>query len=219
MPVLALESVWKTYDGTTDVLRGVDLRVAEGEAVVIAGENGSGKTTLLNLAGALDVPTRGTVSVGGRVVGGMTERERSDLRLRTIGFVFQDHELIEELTVLQNVMLPLRLARAAGREARAAEVLAAFGLAGLAARRPGAISTGQRQLAAVARALANGPALVLADEPTASLDPANGALVLGALRQANRERGVAVVLTSPAFDATWPGARRFALRDGNLVPA
>ncbi len=217
MPVLALEGVWKTYDGTTDVLRGLDLAVAEGEAVVVRGENGSGKTTLMNLAGALDVPTRGTVRVDGKDIAGMGERERSALRLRTIGFVFQDHHLLEELTLLQNVLLPLRLAKADGAEARARDVLETFGVAALADRRPMELSTGQRQLAAVARALANGPRLILADEPTAALDEANGALVLDALRRANGETGASVVMTWHGPPPPWP-PRAHALRDGRLGP-
>jgi ABC-type lipoprotein export system ATPase subunit len=189
--LLELSDVWKSYDG-------------------------SGKTTLLFISGCLDSPSKGRVLIGGREVGGMKEKELSEVRLRKIGFVFQDHNLIEELTVLQNVMLPLRLAKAEKREERAGGILEVFGLSPLSSRRPMEISTGQRQLVAVARALANGPPMLLADEPTASLDEENAALVLDALRRANADMGTAIVLTrhhtAPALD----GSKRFELRDGRL---
>lgn len=214
--LLELSDVWKSYDGKNDVLRGVNLAVEEGEVVSIFGGNGSGKTTLLFISGCLDSPSKGRVLIGGREVGGMKEKELSEVRLRKIGFVFQDHNLIEELTVLQNVMLPLRLAKAEKREERAGGILEVFGLSPLSSRRPMEISTGQRQLVAVARALANGPPMLLADEPTASLDEENAALVLDALRRANADMGTAIVLTrhhtAPALD----GSKRFELRDGRL---
>lgn len=218
MPVLEFRSVWKTYDGVAFVLRDVDLAVEAGEAVAVLGDNGSGKTTLLNLAGALDAPTRGSVSVDGRDVAGMSEGDRAAARLRTVGFVFQDHNLVEDVTALENVMLPLRLARAGDAEGRAREALARFGLADLAARKPGELSTGQRQLVAVARAMANGPRLILADEPTAALDAANEALVLEALRKAHGEMGAAIVLAWHGPKPGWP-ARAVVLRGGALAPA
>ncbi|MBI4416373.1 MAG: ABC transporter ATP-binding protein [Euryarchaeota archaeon] len=213
-----MRDVTKTYDGQTEVLHGVTLAVEPGDAILISGENGSGKTTLLNVAGLLDVPTKGQVLVDGKDAGRLKEAARANVRLRTIGFMFQDHNLIEDLTTLQNVMLPMRLARAKKREEAARNLLEMFGLGKFADRKPMELSTGQRQLAAVARALANGPRVVLADEPTASLDAANAALVIEALRGANLERGVAVVFAYHDSEIRWPGARRRRLQDGVLAP-
>ncbi len=216
IPILELQDVTKTYDGQTDVLQGVTLVVEPGDAILIAGENGSGKTTLLNVAGLLDVPTTGRVLVDGKDAGRLKEAARANVRLRTIGFVFQDHNLIEDLTTVQNVMLPMRLAKAKKREETARNLLEMFGLGKFADRKPMELSTGQRQLAAVARALANGPRVVLADEPTASLDTANAALVLDALRQVNLERGVAVIFAHHEADVRWRGALTYRLKDGTL---
>jgi putative ABC transport system ATP-binding protein len=195
----------------------VNLTVESGEIVLIAGRNGCGKTTILNIAGCLDIPSKGTVSIKGRSIGGLSEKELSEIRLRTIGFVFQDHNLIEELTVAQNVMLPLRLAKADQREERTRKMLESFGLLGLSSRRPMELSTGQRQLVAVARAFANGPSVLLADEPTASLDEENRSRVLDALCVAN-EMGAALLMTCHANDSknALKGGRQFVMRDGSL---
>jgi len=176
-PVLSARDLWKSYDGRADVLRGVSLDVGREEAVLVWGPNGSGKTTLLSILGGLDVPTRGSVSIAGREISRLRESELSKVRLHEIGFVFQTHNLIDDLTVEENVALPLRLAR-------------------LATRRPNEISVGESQRVAVARALANGPKALLADEPTASLDAKGTAAVLEAFALAQTSYHASIVLAS-----------------------
>src|SRR6266567_3682696 len=193
--VLAASGVWKSYDGRSVVLRNVNLEARAGEAVLIWGANGSGKTTLLSLLGGLDIPTKGSVVLGGREIARLKESALSKVRLRDVGFVFQTHNLIDDLTVEENVALPLRLARKPS-DPRVPELLAAFDLERLATRRPNEISVGESQRVAVARAVSNGPKVILADEPTAALDPKGTARVLHAFELARTLFGAALVLAS-----------------------
>src|SRR5438132_9072358 len=214
-PVLKALDVWKSYDGRSDVLRGVSLAVDAGDAVLVYGPNGSGKTTLLSILGGLDVPTRGSVVLGGREIARLKESELSRVRLREVGFVFQTHNLIDDLTVEENVALPLRLARRPA-DARVAELLQTFDLVRLATRRPNEISVGEAQRVAVARALANGPKVILADEPTAALDTKGTAAVLAAFELAREDFHAAVVVAShepalPGFAGT-----SYHLEEGTL---
>ncbi len=214
-PSVVAKDLWKTYDGRTEVLRGVDLAVSAGESVLVWGENGSGKTTLLSLLGGLDTPTRGRVELGGREITGLREPALARVRLLDVGFVFQMHHLIEDLTVEENVALPLRLAKRPA-DARVAELLKAFGLTKLAPRRPGQISVGESQRAAVARALANGPKVVLADEPTASLDAKGTAAVLEAFRIARESFGAAEVIAAHDSEIRSLAATEYVLAEGRL---
>ncbi len=216
-PVLSALDLWKSYDGVTDVLRGVELEVAAGEALGIVGDNGSGKTTLLNLLGGMDRPSRGRVVVKGREIAGLPERELARVRLRDIGFVFQTHNLIEDLTVRENLALPLRLAGARGT-ARVDELLEAFGLQALAGRRPDEISVGESQRVAVARALANGPAAVLADEPFAALDRRFVAAVREAFELARERFRVTLVITQHDAREDFGADRVLRLEGGRLSP-
>ncbi len=202
------------------MLCGVRLCVEPRDAVLVSGRNGCGKTTLLNIAGCLDFPSRGDVLIAGHSVTGLKEKELSEVRLRKVGFVFQDHNLIEDLNIAQNVMLPLKLAGAERREDRTKNMLETFGLESLALRRPMELSTGQRQLAAIARALANGPSILLADEPSASLDEQNRSLVFRALEKAN-EVGAALIITCHNLESGFlhDGIRRFSMEEGKLQPA
>src|SRR5213596_43251 len=193
--VLAASGVWKSYDGRSVVLRDVNLEARAGEAVLIWGANGSGKTTLLSILGGLDIPTKGSVVLGGREIARLKESALSKVRLHEIGFVFQTHNLIDDLTVEENVALPLRLARRPADQ-RVADLLDAFDLARLATRRPNEISVGESQRVAVARALANGPKALLADEPTASLDAKGTAAVLEAFALAQTSYHASIVLAS-----------------------
>lgn len=216
-PILAAQDVWKSYDGRVEVLRGVSLRVEPGEAALVWGANGSGKTTLLSLLGGLDTPTRGTVVIAGRAITGLRESELSRVRLLEVGFVFQTHHLLEDLTVEENLALPLRLAKRPADD-RVRELLEAFGLKKLAVRRPGEISVGESQRVAVARALANGPKIILADEPTASLDSKGTAAVLDALRLATTGFGAAEVIATHDAGVRSAATLELILDQGVLRP-
>ncbi len=173
--MLLLDGVTKSFQTgpeRLDVLRGVDLTVSKGEVVAIIGPSGVGKSTLLHIMGALDRPTSGTVRLDGTDVFALNDRERASFRNRTVGFVFQFHHLMRELTALENVMMPLLIAGAQRDEAvaRASSLLSAVRLDGRLDHRPGELSGGEEQRCAVARALATGPLLVLADEPSGNLD-------------------------------------------------
>src|SRR5213083_2847404 len=214
-PVVRARDLWKSYDGRADVLRGVDLDVAAAEAVLVFGPNGSGKTTLLSILGGLDVPSRGSVTIGGREISHLKESALAKIRLHDVGFVFQTHNLIDDLTVEENVALPLRLARKPS-DVRVADLLATFQLAGLATRRPKEISVGEAQRVAVARALANGPKVILADEPTAALDANGTAAVLDAFQLAREDFHAAVIVAS--HEPTVPGfaGTSYHLEEGTL---
>jgi putative ABC transport system ATP-binding protein len=197
----------------------VSLEVPGGSLAVLAGPSGSGKTTLLQLAGLLDVPDEGEVRLLGEVVSTLPEKARCDLRLRKLGFVFQAFNLVPVLSALENVMLPLQLQGVAEAEARdrAEAALVRVGLGDRLHHRPGQLSGGQQQRAAIARALAPEPLLVLADEPTASLDHAHGGPLMDLMAELALERGVTFLVAShdPAVIAR--AHRVFRLADGRLA--
>src|SRR5213592_4039440 len=217
-PVVRARDLWKSYDGRADVLRGVDLDVAAAEAVLVFGPNGSGKTTLLSILGGLDVPSRGSVTIGGREISHLKESALAKIRLHDVGFVFQTHNLIDDLTVEENVALPLRLARKPSH-VRVADLLATFQIARLATRRPKEISVGEAQRVAVARALANGPKVILADEPTASLDAKGTAAVVEAFELARTSFGAALVVATHDPDVAGIAPTRYRLDAGALAAA
>lgn len=200
-PVLTARGVCRSFrEGTTtlEVLTGVELAVARGERLAIIGASGSGKTTLLQILGGLDQPNAGVVEVAGRDIHALSERERSELRNRTIGFVYQFHHLLPEFSALENVAMPLlvRRERTATAMARARDLLARVGLAGRLNHRPHQLSGGERQRTAVARALVTSPALVLADEPTGNLDGRNAEQLLALMLELNREFGTSLVVVT-----------------------
>ncbi|WP_300697331.1 ABC transporter ATP-binding protein [uncultured Bacteroides sp.] len=172
--MIQLEGITKSF-GTLQVLRGIDLNIGKGEVVSIVGPSGAGKTTLLQIMGTLDVPDNGTVTIAGTSVSRMKEKELSAFRNKHIGFVFQFHQLLPEFTALENVMIPAFIAGVGQREATvsAMELLKFMGLADRAGHKPNELSGGEKQRVAVARALINHPAVVLADEPSGSLDTHN----------------------------------------------
>ena len=215
---MVARDVWKSYDGRTEVLQGASLEVAAGECALVWGDNGSGKTTLLSILGGLDAPDRGRVTVGGREITGLREPALARVRLFDVGFVFQTHHLIEDLTVEENLALPLRLAKRPS-EARVGELLAGFGLTKLALRRPNEISVGESQRVAVARALANGPKVILADEPTASLDAKGTAAVLEALQVARTRFGATEIIAAHDSQLRALSATEYLLAEGRLTPA
>jgi len=203
-----------------DVLRGVDLDVAPGESLAIVGPSGSGKTTLLQLMGALDLPDTGTVCFEGRDLAGLSEAERSALRGRRIGFVFQLHHLLPQLTVLENVLAPAwATGDAAARIERAQALLDRVGLGARLRHRPAQLSGGERQRTALARALILQPALLLADEPTGSLDHAGASSLADLLMELNRSEGVTLVAVTHSRDFAARLSRRLLLQDGVLQPA
>jgi len=207
--------------GWLDVLAGVDLAVARGEVVAIVGASGSGKSTLLHLLGALDAPTAGEIRLDGASYASLDPAALAALRNRRLGFVFQFHHLLREFSALENVMMPLRIAGWAPARARerAADMLRAVGLAGRSTHRPGALSGGEQQRCAVARALALDPALVLADEPTGNLDHGNGALVSDLFFQLARAYQTAVVIVTHNRRLAQRADRVLLLEDGCLAPA
>ncbi len=196
-PLIKVNRVQRTFgtgSGKCVALRGVTLEIQSGAFVALAGPSGSGKTSLLNIIGGLDTPTAGAIQVEGRYLGSMTEAEISDLRLRRIGFVLQDSNLVPVLSVAENVEFPLLFRHElAGivRRSRVAKILDRVGLSGKKGQRPNELSGGERQRVALARALAGEPAIILADEPTANLDQDTGSSVIELMRMLNRERGTA----------------------------
>ena len=213
-----LTKVFDTGKVQAQALRGVDLEVNSGDFMAIVGPSGSGKTTLLNLCGALDSITDGTLSVLGHDMTTMSRRERADLRLRSLGFVFQAYNLVPVLTARENIEFVLELQGAgSGRKTRAMELLDELGLAEFANRRPQELSGGQQQRIAVARAVASKPTLVLADEPTANLDGENAELLLGMMRKLNDENDITFVFSTHDPRVVAHAQRVVTLVDGRVA--
>jgi putative ABC transport system ATP-binding protein len=220
--VVKCRSLSRVYDidaVPVTALSGVDLDIAPGEFVSLAGPSGSGKSTLLNLIGALDRPTAGEVVVDGVTLADLDEAQLADLRLTKIGFVFQAYNLIPVLSARENVefIMQLQGVASAERRSRALEVLASLGMAELADRRPGEMSGGQQQRVAVARAIVTRPALLLADEPSANLDSETTKGLLELLRRINVERHVTIVTATHDPMVMSYARRRVQLLDGRIV--
>lgn len=201
------------------LVQDVSLTIGAGEFVAVTGPSGSGKSSLLYLLGLLDKPTGGTLAIEGRNTAGLSESERAGIRLATLGFVFQFHFLLPEFTVRENVEIPMRrLGRldATAMRKRSTELLGALGLADHLDKRPDQLSGGQRQRVAVARSLANDPPLILADEPTGSLDSKNSEQVFAILDVLVRERGKTVIAVTHDTEMAAKASRRVHLVDGRL---
>jgi putative ABC transport system ATP-binding protein len=221
LPVFRAEGVARRYQvGEEEVqaLAGVDLEIGAGELVIVAGPSGSGKSTLLHLLGTLDDPDAGRVLVEGRDVAALSERERTLLRRRRLGFVFQGFHLVPVLDALENVEYPLVVdgVPRAERRARAAAALASVGLGARMGHRPDRLSGGERQRVAIARALVHRPRAVLADEPTGNLDSANAVRVFELLATLGREHGATVVVSTHDPELVARAPRVVTLRDGRV---
>lgn len=219
-PIIEIEDLYKIYNpGENEVhaLDGVSLTVYEGEFVAIVGHSGSGKSTLMNMIGCLDVPTSGNYRLNGQDVSTMSDNELSTIRNREIGFVFQSFNLIQNLSALENVELPLiyRGIPAAKRQDLAIAALQKVGLEGRMDHRPNQMSGGQQQRVAVARALAASPPLILADEPTGNLDTKAGAQVFEIIRQLNAE-GNTIVLITHDDELALKAQRMVRITDGKI---
>lgn len=204
--------------GSVDVLRGISFEIRAGEQIGIVGPSGAGKSTLLHLLGLLTPPSGGRLELGGRDVGSLKDAEATSLRSATIGFLFQSHHLLPDLSLLENVMIPLFIQRLPTEEAlpRARDLLTRLGLGHRLHHRPGETSGGEQQRAALARALVNGPALLLADEPTGNLDRGIGREVEATIREVTQAHGTTLILVTHDEHLASHMDRRLLLVDGRL---
>jgi ABC-type lipoprotein export system ATPase subunit len=224
MELVRLENVHKTYRlGEIDVpvLRGISLSIAKGELVALMGASGSGKTTLMNLLGCLDRPTSGRLWINGREMSNASANQRAAVRNSTIGFVFQNFNLLPRTSALENVLMPLEYSHASmssGRK-RALELLGRLGLADRTRNEPSQLSGGQQQRVAIARSLINRPSILLADEPTGALDSRTGEETLQLFQQLNREEGITIVLVTHDAHVAGHADRTIHIRDGLIEDA
>ncbi|MDP2737916.1 MAG: ABC transporter ATP-binding protein [Pseudorhodobacter sp.] len=221
--MLDLAAIEKTYNrgkpGEVVVLRGATLSVARGEVVALVAPSGAGKSTLLHIAGLLDMPDAGSVTLAGVNMGGLGDRARTAARRADVGFIYQFHHLLPEFSALENIMLP-QLANGAGGKAaktRAVELLERVGIAERADHRPAALSGGEQQRVAFCRALANQPRLLLADEPTGNLDPATADQVFGVLMELVRETGLSALIATHNMDLAARMDRVVRLEAGRVL--
>ncbi|MEM1302622.1 MAG: ABC transporter ATP-binding protein [Pseudomonadota bacterium] len=222
---LRLSGIEKTYNkdktNQVQVLSGVDVDIASGELVALVAPSGAGKSTLLHIAGLLDTPDTGTVEIGGVQMTGLSDRRRTIARRQDVGFVYQFHHLLPEFTALENIVLP-QLANGVSQsaaEARAKDLLSRVGVAERAGHRPSAMSGGEQQRVAFCRALANEPALLLADEPTGNLDPGTSEQVFAALMELVRGTGLAALIATHNLQLAAQMDRVVKLEDGKVVAA
>ena len=222
---LTLSGITKGYNhgkpNEVQVLRGVDLTVGEGEVVALVAPSGAGKSTLLHIAGLLDTPDTGMVSIGGEDMTGLSDRRRTAIRRAGVGFIYQFHHLLPEFTALENITLP-QLANGVSERAakeRALELLDTVGIAERALHRPAALSGGEQQRVAFCRALANGPALLLADEPTGNLDPDTSDRVFEALMTLVRATGLSALIATHNHDLAARMDRIVRLDAGAVTPS
>ena len=219
-PIVAVEHVFKSVTdstGTLDILRDIDFRLAARETAAIVGASGSGKSTLLSIIAGLDTPTRGTVRLDGQDLFAIDEDARAALRAQKVGFVFQSFQLMGNLTALENVMLPLELAERRDARKAATEMLARVGLGQRLSHYPKVLSGGEQQRVALARAFVVQPAVLLADEPTGSLDFATGETIMKLMFELNREQGTTLVLVTHDRAIAVQCERRITIEAGRVV--
>ena len=224
--LIELKDVWKTYqmgDNIVHALRGVSFKIHQGEFVAVVGPSGSGKSTMMNIIGCLDIPTKGAVFLHDQNIAHLTESRLASIRGRTIGFIFQQFNLIPTLTALENVALPMLFQGSplALRSAKAKQLLTKFGLGDRTHHKPNELSGGQSQRVAISRALANDPDVILADEPTGNLDSKTGLEVMKTLEYIHEKQGKTVVLVTHDLDLVHHAERVIHLKDGmveKIVP-
>ncbi len=217
-PLISLFDVVKEYDkGTVKALNGINLDIFEGEFVSIIGPSGSGKSTLLNMLGALDKPTRGKIYID--CIDLVKEKDLSQFRQEKIGFVFQLHNLIPNLSVFDNVQIPLLPTGMSNKEMKekASEIIRAVGLEDKKKQRPNKLSGGQRQRVAIARALVNNPSIILADEPTGSLDSKTGEMILNLLMEMHERYNVTLIIVTHDNDVAALAERTIKIKDGQII--
>jgi putative ABC transport system ATP-binding protein len=220
--VIKLDDVWKKYEmGGTEplvVLKEVSLEIKQGEFVAITGPSGSGKSTMMHIVGALDKPSWGEVYLKNKDVSEMSESSLANLRGKTIGFIFQDFNLLPTLTALENVMIPMELLDVSEKEAkaRAKELLEMLGLRDRMNHKPNELSGGQQQRVAIARSLANDPEVILADEPTGNLDSKTGMFIMDFLGKLNTEKGKTIILVTHDMDLVNYAKRVVHIKDGKI---
>ena len=220
--LVALENVWKIYElGENKVyaLKGLNLKINKGEFVAVTGPSGSGKSTAMNMIGALDVPSKGTIFLDGHNIAKMTESNLAQIRGKKIGFIFQQFNLINSLSALENVMLPMTFQNISleERKSRAAEMLTMVGLGDRMDHRPTQLSGGQQQRVAIARALSGDPEMILADEPTGNLDSKTGETVITFLKKLHKEKGKTIVMVTHDPNVAKAADRIEFLKDGEIV--
>ena len=221
MEIIRTEKLEKTYSDNgvpVHALRGIDLKVSKGEFLVIAGPSGSGKTTLLNLLGALDKPSEGKIFFEGEDISEKTRKELSDFRLHKLGFVFQAYNLIPVLTAIENIEFSMMLLGIPDSERRekALSIMDELGIKDLADKKPNEMSGGQQQRVAVARAIINNPAVVLADEPTANLDSKTASVLLDLMQKMNEEKEITFIFSSHDKQVMNRAKRLLILTDGKI---
>ncbi|PXA05428.1 hypothetical protein DDZ13_00745 [Coraliomargarita sinensis] len=224
MPLVELQGVNKRYQFgrlTVKALQDVGLEIEKGEFVALSGPSGSGKSTLCHILGALDRADSGQVLLNGIDMAALDDDAKADFRNQSIGFVFQQFNLVPVLSALENVLLPLQFGATVGRDSqqKAWKLLESMGLADHSSHRPDKLSGGQQQRVAIARALVTDPAIVIADEPTANLDSTNAQLIVDTLRTLNRESGTTVVFSSHDMGLVKQADRAIHLADGRIAPS
>jgi putative ABC transport system ATP-binding protein len=220
-PIISVQHVYKSVTdstGTLDILRDIDFSLAPRETAALVGASGSGKSTLLSIVAGLDTPTRGTVKLAGQDLFAIGEDDRAALRARQVGFVFQSFQLMGNLTALENVMLPLELAGRRDARKAAGDMLGRVGLGERLGHYPKVLSGGEQQRVALARAFVVQPAVLLADEPTGSLDFATGETVMQLMFDLNREQGTTLVLVTHDRAIADRCERRITIEAGRIVP-
>ncbi len=220
--IIHLENVWKIYSmGEVEVsaLKGISLTVNQGDFLAITGSSGSGKSTMMNLVGCLDLPTRGLIYLDGRDISMLSESELARIRGKKIGFIFQQFNLIPNMTALENVMLPMDFQDFSGESAvkRATGLLNLVGLGDRMNHRPSQLSGGQQQRVAIARSLSNDPEVILADEPTGNLDTETGNVILDLFQQLNEQQKVTIIMVTHEPDVAARAKRIIELRDGKII--